>query len=157
MIFKKEEIGDDRLFFEVSKNSPWLTNISEIAGNKGETKLASPVLFSAGIEKICGQLWVSGKLSFEILEPCSRCLKPVQSKIKHDIDTFIPLSEKEKIIDISDDMREQVAMAMPERIICRGNCKGLCSGCGTDLNEKPCTCSKEKTDPRFEVLKQLNL
>ncbi len=157
MIFRKEEIGDERLFFEVSKNSPWLTNISEITDDKGKVKLVSPVFFSVGVKKVDEQLWIVGKLSFELLEPCSRCLKPAQSKIKHNIDAFIPLPEKENIIDVSDDMKEQVAIAMPERLICKGNCKGLCSDCGADLNEKPCACPKQKMDSKFEVLKQLNL
>lgn len=156
MIFRPEEIGDGGLFFEVSKSGEWLTNIREIAENKGETKLLSDVFFAANIEKMDGHLSVSGSLSFDLLSPCARCLKPARGKVSRQIAFFLPLkSRREKIVDISDDMREQVAMAMPERQMCSGGCKGLCPLCGTDLNENVCGCKTEKTDERFEVLKQL--
>ncbi len=154
MIFRLEEIADEGLFFEISKNGKWLTNIREIAEETGETKLLSPVSFSAGIQKMSGYLSVSGKLSFELSSPCVRCLKTARSKIGGQIGFFISLSRKENRIDISDDMRQQVAMAMPERIMCSDECKGLCAMCGKDLNEGVCSCKTEETDNRFQALKQ---
>lgn len=157
MIFRLEEIGNDRLFFEVSRNGRWLANMAEIAEGGGDTKLLSPVSFSASIEKIGGQLSVSGKLSFELLSPCARCLKPVREDISRGINFVFPVAERGKKIDISDDMREQVAMAMPEKTVCAENCKGLCAYCGENLNDTPCNCEMQGVDPRLKALKEVRL
>ena len=38
--------------------------------------------------------------------------------------------------------------------LCSEDCKGLCPGCGADLNVEPCRCKKE-IDPRLAKLAQL--
>ncbi len=157
MTFRTEEILDGGLFFEIYKNGGWLTNIAEIAENKGETKLLSDIFFSARVEKIGGHLSVSGGLSFDLRSPCSRCLKPAQKSIAGQIGFSRPLARKENMIDISEDMREQVAMAIPQRLVCDDKCKGLCTGCGTDLNENNCLCETEKDNSRFKVLRESGL
>ncbi len=151
------EIENNRLFFEVSKNAEWLTNIRELSESGSETKLLSSVFFSAGIEKIGGQVCVSGELSFELVCPCSRCVKPAKTGIRRQILSFLPLRKGESKIDISDNMREQVAMAMPEKTVCAENCKGLCMICGEDLNEKICNCLTNQTVSKFSMLKKINL
>ncbi len=157
MIFKQREIEDECLFFEVSRDAGWLTNIKEIAEEKGDTKLTSPILFSAGIEKMGGQLRVLGELSFEMVSLCSRCLNEAKKGVSRRIDSFFPMPEEGgNVIDISDEMREQVAMAMPERLVCAGNCKGLCPGCGANLNEQTCGCTEaEAENSKFNALKNL--
>ncbi|WP_462137765.1 YceD family protein [Candidatus Mycalebacterium sp.] len=157
MLFEKGEIGNDRLSFEVSRNAVWLTNISELAKNTGKSGLLSPVLFKAGIEKMGGEIFISGTLSFELLSPCSRCLKPAKSGVSHEINSFVQLPANQSKIDISDDMREQVAMAIPEKTVCAKNCKGLCASCGADLNENPCKCERREIDPRLKALKEIRL
>jgi len=157
MIFHKGDIENNRLFFEVSKNTEWLTNIKELSEKGGEMKLSSSVFFRAGIEKLGGQAYVSGELSFEIVSPCSRCIKPSKTGIRRSINSFLPLKKKGERIDISDDMREQVAMAMPEKTVCAENCKGICLICGADLNKKNCNCRTNEAVSKFSVLKKISI
>ncbi len=157
MLFEKGEIENDRLFFEVSRNAAWLTNISELSENREDFRLLSPILFKTGIEKMGGEIFISGTLSFELLSPCSRCLKPEKNSVSHEISSFVPLPPNESKIDISDDMREQVAMAIPEKTVCAKNCKGLCISCGADLNENSCKCERREVVPRLKVLKEIRL
>ena len=45
----------------------------------------------------------------------------------------------------SDEMLKQdILLAMPSRFKCSENCKGLCSGCGVNLNTEKCRCSAKK-------------
>jgi uncharacterized protein len=36
--------------------------------------------------------------------------------------------------------------------LCKSDCKGICPGCGVDLNREKCRCSGKTVDPRWEKL-----
>ncbi len=63
-----------------------------------------------------------------------------------------------KTIDLDPIVREQVLLALPVTVLCREDCKGLCSTCGQDLNEKDCGhSSKKEIDVRLAKLKDIKL
>ena len=43
---------------------------------------------------------------------------------------------------------------MDTKHLCSEDCKGLCPGCGANLNVEPCRCQKQ-ADPRWAALEQL--
>lgn len=45
-------------------------------------------------------------------------------------------------IDISQPIREELIVALPTQVVCQKKCKGICPGCGKDLNLEKCNCSK---------------
>ena len=53
-------------------------------------------------------------------------------------------------------VREQIMLAVPEFVICRETCRGLCPRCGTNLNESDCGCSEPQVDGRWAALKRLS-
>ena len=40
--------------------------------------------------------------------------------------------------------REDILLAMPSRFKCSETCKGICPGCGANLNREKCRCSAKK-------------
>jgi uncharacterized protein len=62
-----------------------------------------------------------------------------------------------KRIDLDPILREQVLLALPISVVCRDDCKGLCSVCGQNLNEKECGCERKVMDPRLAALKNIKL
>ena len=48
--------------------------------------------------------------------------------------------------------RDAVALELPEQILCREDCAGLCPVCGKDLNEEPHEHSERTPDPRWAAL-----
>lgn len=61
-------------------------------------------------------------------------------------------------VDLAPALREQLLLALPSiEPLCREACKGLCSTCGQDLNEKDCGHSQKAPDPRWAALKGLQL
>jgi uncharacterized protein len=52
-------------------------------------------------------------------------------------------------------MQEQCYLAVPMKPLCREDCRGLCSECGTNLNSASCACQQTWVDPRLAVLDQL--
>jgi uncharacterized protein len=59
-----------------------------------------------------------------------------------------------KEFDLGPVLREQVVLAMPGYPVCKESCKGLCSSCGANLNERECGCERRVPDPRWAGLEK---
>jgi uncharacterized protein len=58
-------------------------------------------------------------------------------------------------LDIAAWARDAVALALPDKILCRQDCAGLCAVCGRDLNVEPHTHEDDATDSRWAALEEL--
>lgn len=112
-----------------------------------------------------GVILVTGKLCFTVHGVCARCTRPASMEIE------VPFSERfareeneeEEIypyfgdeLDLQPALQEAAVMALPTRLLCKEDCKGLCPICGADNNERNCGCTRNPHSP-FSVLKQLDL
>lgn len=122
-----------------------------------------------------GGISVLGEVSFRAELVCSRCAKTFQSHLEEPVDLLykkgkpeieegeVRLSDEETrtvfydgdTIDLSEPIRDTVLLAMPMKPLCSVDCKGLCQHCGKDLNEGPCSCKEEETEPRWRRLTEL--
>jgi uncharacterized protein len=62
-----------------------------------------------------------------------------------------------KVIDLDPIVREQILLALPGYPVCGEGCKGLCTVCGANLNERECGCDRHVPDPRWAGLKDVKL
>lgn len=119
------------------------------------------------------RLLLHGRLTAQAETDCDRCLSVVEvpvearfslqyvTRFEYESAPVVELEEEEmtvsvfdgEAIDIDDLVREQVLLAVPERTLCRQDCKGLCPTCGADRNLKQCGCESADTDPRWAALK----
>jgi uncharacterized protein len=58
-------------------------------------------------------------------------------------------------LDLSGWARDAVALALPDKILCRSDCAGLCPVCGKNLNDEPHTHEEQVTDSRWSALEAL--
>ena len=58
-------------------------------------------------------------------------------------------------LDLGTWARDAIGLALPDKILCRSDCAGLCPGCGKNLNEEPHTHDEATTDPRWSALERL--
>ena len=58
-------------------------------------------------------------------------------------------------LDLSGWAHDAVALALPDKILCRADCAGLCATCGIDLNEGACACAPSEPDSRWAALAEL--
>jgi len=70
-------------------------------------------------------------------------------------DQIRPYPTDMDIIDITKDVRDTLLLAVPMKVLCRSDCKGLCPVCGANLNTETCHHKVELIDPRWEKLKGL--
>jgi uncharacterized protein len=118
---------------------------------------------------------VNGLIRSPMEIDCTRCLTPVErvlviafqadfvdkemfpdSKEVHlensDLDTDVIQGNE---LDLAQVAREQILLNLPEQVLCREDCRGICPVCGKDLNEGRCDCADKEIDPRWAVLKDL--
>ena len=129
--------------------------------------VSEPVLCRGQVRNTAGVLVLSGTLTTCLHGVCDRCASeftrqvefPVEAVLvrklenEDDADQWTFLLEGESA-DLDDIMTTAFVLSMDSKLLCRDDCKGLCSQCGKNLNEGPCDC-KPEADPRFAVLQQL--
>jgi uncharacterized protein len=107
-----------------------------------------------------------GELTAQVTTPCVRCLEPASFEMR------VPFHEvwfrREPVVDPEDvpfgqeepadftysgdtlypaeAFREVIMAELPERPLCRPDCKGLCPGCGANLNHEACRCARSDSE-----------
>lgn len=111
-------------------------------------------------------LYLDINISFIFYGFCDRCAEDVKKTFdfnvkriiveelqnENDDDDYIIVKNRE--LDLDALVEEEVILSLPNKILCKEDCKGLCHQCGTNLNVNKCNCKKE-VDPRMEALLQL--
>lgn len=122
------------------------------------------------------ELIVSGKFEAELEVSCSRCLKPFKQQVASEIGeifTVSPSPDKKSspeelaletanqlivrgdYLYLGEYIRQLFIISQVLNPLCRPDCRGLCPGCGTDLNESACSCENEQgIDLRMLKLKE---
>ena len=107
------------------------------------------------------------ELTFDVtLEgPCFRCLQDAELALQlrlREYEATKPESDDERTeylddgrLDLSAWAHDAIALALPDKILCRDDCAGLCPVCGKDLNLEPHEHVEERTDPRWAALEAL--
>ena len=102
-----------------------------------EVKIVSPLELSYRIfreeENLFAQISISCKM--ELI--CSRCLVPYELPFKKEAELMHPVG-KAKVIDVTDDIREEILLEYPIKPLCQDSCKGICAVCGQNLNDGIC-------------------
>jgi uncharacterized protein len=157
-----------------------------VAGDKAGYRARGPAHLAARLERIERRVRVDVRGNAELTVPCGRCLTPVALDVPVDFKlTLVPSDEYAdpedggkdagpvggsfeaakaeeetytgKVIDLDPIVREQLLLAVPSYPVCGDACKGLCSVCGANLNERDCGCDRHVPDPRWAGLKNLKL
>jgi len=137
--------------------------------------LIAPAAVNGKIRLSGNEVFVNGHVETRALVECDRCLKPVELPVNADFtleyisDSDYESSEVAELtedemsvsvfdgsaIDVDEIVKEQILLAVPTRMLCREDCKGICPECGADRNTGECNCVKNDIDPRWAALKNL--
>ena len=99
--------------------------------------------------------------------PCARCLENAADTVRVDVREVDQPGDDDELrspyveggeIDLRSWVRDALALALPEQILCSEDCRGLCAVCGENLNEAEGDHVHERPrDPRFAKLSELQL
>ena len=138
-----------------------------------EFRQLEPLSVGAVAELVGGEIRIRGHIGTALETSCDRCLGPVELRIDRDFDLFYrPVSTiaREEEIEIPDDelevgfysgdgvelddvITEQVILAVPMKVVCGPDCRGLCPTCGANLNIEQCDCPPTEADSPFAALR----
>ncbi len=127
--------------------------------------IVTPVKVAGSVFNKTGIVHLQADARFDYSTSCAKCNKPLlrhaKVPVRHvllahadsdDNDDFIILDGVR--LELDELVSEDIYLAIPPRFLCKDDCKGLCSICGTDLNFGECSCSAP-ADPRWDALKDL--
>ncbi len=137
-------------------------------------QLEGPVAVELSYYRCGTELIFQGALSASALGVCGRCAESYQAVNYREFRfVFAPAPASSSLeadasgedleltyyngdtVDLSPLLREQVILSLPIRPLCEENCRGLCAGCGANLNRETCRCAAPSGDPRLESLRNL--
>ena len=117
------------------------------------------------------RLVLHAAIALSLEAECSRCLAPFSVPINGFLETSYELGAEvtpyqkgsevilipgsEQSIDLTNQVREAIILAIPLKCLCHEECKGLCPRCGINLNRKSCNCAAPREDPRWTALEAL--
>lgn len=93
--------------------------------------------------------YVEGEVAFTLRGECTRCLKDTANLYTAEFGEQVDdendggYSVYNDVIDLTKIVNDAVLMNIPLSFLCDEECKGLCSGCGTNLNDAQCKCKKQ--------------
>lgn len=116
-----------------------------------------------------GQAKVEGAMQLILILSCDRCLQdvPYTFSLQFSSMVYVPemkaaVSEEEADmslsgyqIDVDDLVYNEISINWPMKVLCRPDCKGICSVCGRNLNEGACECDTFVPDPRLAAIKDI--
>lgn len=133
----------------------------ELDAGKHEFELSEPPHITGRIKQSGLDMRVTGDLHAALTVPCDRCLQAVPVTVAESFNlVYVPV-EAERVrkgeielhgedlefsyyandeLEVDQLVREQLELALPARVLCRVDCRGLCPHCGADLNLEPCQC-----------------
>lgn len=135
-----------------------------------DSRFEKKVSVSATLEKTSRQLFLQADVRTGGVFNCDRCLEDFRKDVScaftivyvsdgraaaelEDKDVQI-ISPGTNLIDIGEDVRQYAILALPQKLLCKEDCAGLCPSCGSNLNRGSCSCVREEMDPRWEELKK---
>jgi uncharacterized protein len=124
------------------------------------------------------ELFFHGSFAGKFEGCCSRCLTNYSFDVEKSFDVVLvpdPARSQRKVeelkreelglsyyssdvIELAPLIKEQVLLALPTRPLCREDCRGLCSGCGVNLNSGECACDPAApSDSRMAIFRTLRI
>lgn len=105
------------------------------------------------------------RFSAALVGPCMRCLGPAAPSFDVDVrevnqpgggeELQSPYLDDADVLDLAAWARDSYVLALPQQLLCRPDCAGLCPICGADLNADPEHAHEREPDARWAALREL--
>lgn len=175
MKVRVDELPKSGRVFQFHRQRAWFKEMITIEEDAREMALDRPVNVDLELIPEEDKVKVKGRVTTVIQLPCSRCLRglsldideafafvllrPLPADIPEELDLGPEDLDTEfydgVVIDLDRIVAEQIFLALPQKPLCRPDCRGICPGCGKDLNREECACPQVAEDSPFAVLKSL--
>jgi uncharacterized metal-binding protein YceD (DUF177 family) len=150
--------GENKLSFELQPSDIDLRP-REVAENPSFEFFVGPVNVALSIVRSGLRLMVTGSVSYRAKLECAMCGCEFESDFKEPVTAeFLSCDDESEEpgkknecddagglhgnwLDLLPMVRDAIHLAVPIAPRCRPDCRGLCPGCGADLNKEQCRCA----------------
>lgn len=98
-----------------------------------------PVSAEALIKKTGNEVLADVTLEAAVEYTCSRCLAKIKDIFKKKFNVNYEAKPGD-ILEIDEDIRQEMILDHPMKVVCSPDCRGLCPNCGQNLNIAECEC-----------------
>ena len=95
-------------------------------------------------------LVVTGRASVPLATVCARCLDDIRVAVAVKDLCFHFEKVRDMEVDLTEDVREELLLAVPSCFYCSPDCRGICPMCGTNLNHASCSCDERRAEEEEE-------
>ena len=146
----------------------------ETLSDLGLEKLGGPrtqVIIDLDRREQGDDLFLSGTVRTTLTLSCDRCLAMARVPLEGSFTLWLLTTERPELdpeeqelihlapgqheVDLSGPLVESIRLAIPEKVLCRDDCRGLCPTCGADLNHGQCDCDLKEMDDRWSALVEI--
>lgn len=134
--------------------SPLVFDISE----DNRLQCRSPLIYDLQVAIVNQALLIQGIVKTILRCRCDRCLVDYEQPVSYDrILHYLDIT-KDKFVDLTLEIREDILIGFPQKCLCSQKCLGLCRTCGRNLNNQMCDCnSNNRVVPAWDILNNLDL
>lgn len=117
------------------------------------------------VDNLEARMLVHGELTVSAELVCDRCLEPFAGSFAATVDVTIirdataededdpwVIQQRSGEVDLVEALRQAAVLGLPIKRLCSEECRGLCAGCGANLNLEECRCPPSVVDLRWEGL-----
>ncbi len=112
-----------------------------------QAKLVLPVTVTGTITLTdAHSAYIEGEVLFSVSGECTRCLAYTERLFAEEFSEHVSQGDEESYpvvndkVDLSLIVDDIIAINQPMNFLCKEDCKGICSGCGANLNYEECKC-----------------
>ena len=113
---------------------------SEIGLEDQEVELRSPLSVDLTLLRVDNTVIADVEVTAEFGYLCARCLADFQRSKTREYHFDFEISSPMDIVDVGEEIRQEMILSIPQRVLCSKDCKGICAGCGVNLNIEKCKC-----------------
>jgi uncharacterized protein len=138
-----------------------------------DLKLVHPVNVVLNLNRHPDHTRIIGKIEGSLEVSCHRCLGRFRLALDEAVDIYLIANERApkaeekelapqelvyeffdgEVIEVDELVAEQIFLTLPVKMLCSQDCKGICPGCGANLNEEVCGCKANSRQSPFAKLK----
>jgi uncharacterized protein len=145
------QVTNSRLLIEGTPNVSFVCR-------RGEMLFPEGVSIEGFASNRAGIATLSYRVSGVLVFTCERCLvrvvRPYGELFSHTMVKSLADKDLENaflvvpdgVLNLSEVVGTDVQLLLPQVLLCREDCRGLCAVCGADLNEAECDCRQENVD-----------
>ena len=107
-----------------------------------DVKFVKDISLSCEFRRIKNEILVKSVVNTYRQLTCSRCLETKVRQVVQQIYLSYDVKKLGQFLELDDDIREEIILNWPMKPLCKDDCRGICSGCGNNLNITSCACKK---------------